>query len=45
MVITTGRPGDYPEEGVQVGGDDGLLGHLHDEVRILGIMYTGDTLL
>ena len=40
MVISTGRPGDHQEEGVQVGGDDGLLGHLHDEVRILGIMYT-----
>ena len=40
MVISTGRPGDHQEEGVQVGGDDGVLGHLHDEVRILGIMYT-----
>ena len=35
IIISTGRPGDYQEEGVQVGGDDGLLGHLHDEVRIL----------
>ena len=40
IVISTGRPGDHQEEGVQVGGDDGLLGHLHDEVRILDIMYT-----
>ena len=40
MIISTGRPGDHQEEGVQVGGDDGLLGHLHDEVRILDIMYT-----
>ena len=40
IIISTGRPGDHPEEGVQVGGDDGVLGHLHDEVRILGIMYT-----
>ena len=40
MVISTGRPGDHQEEGVQVGGDDGLLGHLHDEVRILHILYT-----
>ena len=40
MVIYTGRLGDHPEERVQVGGDDGLLGHLHDEVRILYIIYT-----
>ena len=40
MVISTGRPGDHQEEGVQVGGDDGVMGHLHDEVRIIGIMYT-----
>ena len=40
IVISTGRPGDHQEEGVQVGGDDGVLGHLHDEVSILDRMYT-----